>query len=96
MTTMAGRAFAQPKKSQDTQREQAAKEAPREDIQGTPVALEEQIRRRAHEIYMHHGGHGQSAEADWLQAEHEIRNAKTQEPEKSQADKSQAKESRIA
>ena len=82
---MAGRAFAQPKKTQDTQREQAAKEAPREDIQGTPVALEEQIRRRAHEIYMHHGGHGQSAEADWLQAEHELRNPHPQESDQPKA-----------
>lgn len=34
--------------------------------------LEERIRRRAHEIYLQHGGRNQSELDDWLQAESEI------------------------
>jgi hypothetical protein len=36
------------------------------------VPLEERIRRRAHEIYLQHGGRNQSQMDDWLQAESEI------------------------
>lgn len=43
-----------------------------EDIEGMPAALDQQIRARAHEIYLAHGGHSQSEIDDWLQAEVEI------------------------
>ena len=36
------------------------------------MPLEERIRRRAHEIYLEHGGRNQSEMDDWLQAESEI------------------------
>ena len=39
-----------------------------------PLLLEEQIRIRAHEIWLAHDGQGGSAEADWRQAEQEILN----------------------
>jgi len=34
--------------------------------------LEEQIRIRAYELYLQRGGHGGSAEQDWLRAQQEI------------------------
>lgn len=34
--------------------------------------VEEQIRRRAYELYMERGGHGGSPEQDWLRAQEEI------------------------
>ena len=34
---------------------------------------EEQIRVRAYQLFLERGGHGGSAEQDWLQAEAEIR-----------------------
>jgi len=34
--------------------------------------LEEQIRRRAYELYMERGGHGGSPEQDWLRAQEEV------------------------
>ena len=37
------------------------------------IPLEEKIRRRAHEIYLQHGGQDQSEVDDWLQAESEVR-----------------------
>lgn len=37
--------------------------------------IEERIRRRAHEIYLQHGGKNQSEMDDWLQAESEIQRA---------------------
>jgi hypothetical protein len=37
------------------------------------VPLEEQIRRRAHQIYLQRGGDGGSELDDWLEAESEIR-----------------------
>lgn len=37
------------------------------------VVSEEDIRRRAHEIYLERGGHGGSEEEDWIQAERELR-----------------------
>ena len=39
-----------------------------------PLPLEEQIRIRAHEIWLAHDGQGESAQADWQQAEEEILN----------------------
>jgi len=39
------------------------------------LPLEEQIRQRAHEIYLQRGGEGGSELDDWLQAEIEIRQA---------------------
>jgi hypothetical protein len=38
-----------------------------------PEPTEEQIRRRAYEIYLARGGNGGSAESDWRQAEMELR-----------------------
>ena len=35
--------------------------------------IEEQIRRRAYEIYLERGGNGGSPEQDWLRAQEEIR-----------------------
>lgn len=40
------------------------------------VPLEERIRRRAHEIYLQHGGRSQSEMDDWLQAESEIKSGR--------------------
>jgi hypothetical protein len=45
------------------------------EIQETGLPLEEQIRRRAHEIWLQRGGQSGSDTADWLQAEEEIANA---------------------
>ena len=39
------------------------------------LPLEEQVRRRAHEIYLQKGGEDGSDLDDWLQAEREIREA---------------------
>jgi hypothetical protein len=36
-------------------------------------SVEEQIRRRAYELFLQRGGHGGSPEQDWLQAEAEVR-----------------------
>jgi hypothetical protein len=38
-----------------------------------PSNMEEQIRRRAYEIYLERGGNGGSPEQDWLRAQEEIR-----------------------
>jgi hypothetical protein len=35
-------------------------------------SMEEQIRRRAYELYLQRGGHGGSPEQDWLRAQEEI------------------------
>jgi len=40
--------------------------------ESTKASLEEQIRMRAHEIYLQRGDEGGSALDDWLQAEREI------------------------
>ena len=50
---------------------QKARPTPPEPID--PFQREEEIRARAHQIWLSHGGQGDSAEADWLQAEEEIR-----------------------
>ena len=42
-----------------------------ENILGAAV-VEEKIRRRAYEIYLHRGGKGGSPEQDWFQAQREI------------------------
>ncbi len=42
------------------------------------LPLEEQIRRRAHELYLEHGNQSGSEMEDWLQAEQEIREAEEQ------------------
>jgi len=42
-----------------------------------PTPSEEQIRRRAYEIYLARGGNGGSPEMDWLQAEMELRGRMT-------------------
>ena len=38
-----------------------------------PVNLEEEIRRRAYDLYRERGGHHGSHEADWHRAESEVR-----------------------
>lgn len=61
---MAGRAPVIPKKSKtvsSTIEEQMSK-----------LPLEEQIRQRAHEIYLQRGGQDGSELDDWLQAEEEV------------------------
>jgi hypothetical protein len=65
---MAGRALSQPQQRKETQTEPTM----REDIEGAPAALHEQIRRRAHELFVEHSGHNRSELDDWLQAEAEI------------------------
>lgn len=45
---------------------------PDSDAEVRTVPLEEQIRRRAHEIYLGRGAEAGSALSDWLQAEEEI------------------------
>jgi hypothetical protein len=52
-------------------RENEARET-QEDLQTDSLPLEEQIRRRAHEIWLKRGGHAGSDVADWLEAEREI------------------------
>lgn len=47
---------------------------PRETTE-TDLPLEEQVRRRAHEIWLQRGGQDGSDTDDWLQAEEEILNA---------------------
>ncbi|MBZ5724307.1 MAG: DUF2934 domain-containing protein [Acidobacteriia bacterium] len=42
------------------------------------LPLEEQIRRRAHELYVERGNQSGSEMEDWLQAEQEIREAEEQ------------------
>jgi hypothetical protein len=44
-----------------------------------PIALEEQIRQRAHAIYLEHGQEGSEMD-DWLQAEQEILSQQGREP----------------
>jgi hypothetical protein len=57
---MASRARAPQKPQQQQEKERAA------------LPLEEQIRQRAHEIYLQRGGEDGSELDDWLQAEQEI------------------------
>ncbi|HWR37639.1 MAG TPA: DUF2934 domain-containing protein [Clostridia bacterium] len=45
--------------------------------QDITISTEEQIRRRAYEIYKERGGHGGTAQEDWLQAEIQIRGKRT-------------------
>ncbi len=47
---------------------------PLQKSQTDPLPLEEQIRIRAHEIWLKRGGQDGSAKEDWLQAEQEILN----------------------
>jgi len=53
--------------------------APKKDIQKQSIPLEEQIRQRAHQIYLQRGGQGGSALDDWLKAEAELRQAEEEE-----------------
>jgi hypothetical protein len=53
--------------------------APKKVIQKQSIPLEEQIRQRAHQIYLQRGGQGGSALDDWLQAEAKIRQAEEEE-----------------
>lgn len=46
-------------------------------VQPEVPPLEEQIRTRAHQIWLARGSQDGSAEADWLQAEKELLNATT-------------------
>jgi Protein of unknown function (DUF2934) len=48
-------------------------------VQKQSVPLEEQIRQRAHEIYLQRAGQDGSALSDWLQAETELRKAEEEE-----------------
>ena len=66
---MAGRAPVVPKK------EAASKKG----IQKQSIPLEEQIRRRAHQIYLQRGGQHGSALDDWFRAEKELRQAEEDE-----------------
>ena len=66
---MASRAPAVPKKAA----------APKKDIEKQSIPLEEQIRKRAHQIYLQRGRQHGSAVDDWLQAEAELRQAEEEE-----------------
>jgi hypothetical protein len=66
---MASRAPAVPKKPA----------ALKKGIEKQSIPLEEQIRQRAHQIYLQRGGQDGSALGDWLQAEAEIRHAEEEE-----------------
>jgi hypothetical protein len=50
---------------------------------GETLSLEEQIRRRAYELYVERGNESGSELDDWLQAEEEIRQSQEQEPAES-------------
>jgi Protein of unknown function (DUF2934) len=43
-----------------------------EELKSENLSMEDQIRRRAHEIWLERDGQGGSDVADWLQAEKEI------------------------
>jgi hypothetical protein len=66
---MAARATATPKKGA----------APKKGVEKQSIPLEEQIRRRAHEIYLQRGGQDGSELDDWLRAEAEFRQAEEEE-----------------
>jgi hypothetical protein len=66
---MAARAQASPKKDA----------APKRSIGKQSIPLEEQIRQRAHEIYLQRSGQHGSALDDWLKAEAELRTAEEEE-----------------
>jgi chromosome condensin MukBEF ATPase and DNA-binding subunit MukB len=66
---MAARAPASPKKDAPTKR----------DVEKQSLPLQEQIRRRAHEIYVQRGGQDGSELDDWLKAEGELRQADDEE-----------------
>jgi hypothetical protein len=53
--------------------------APKKDIQKQSIPLEEQIRQRAHQIYLQRSGQNGSALDDWLKAEAELRQAEEEE-----------------
>jgi hypothetical protein len=55
------------------------KPRPLKELLTLSLPLEEQIRRRAHEIYLARGGSEGSDLDDWLQAEIEIQQAKEDE-----------------
>ncbi len=58
-------------KLEDTDREPETNEQRSEPVE--TISLEEQIRRRAYELYEARGGKGGEELKDWLQAEAEIR-----------------------
>src|SRR5450432_2969731 len=66
---MASRAPAVPKKAA----------APKKDIEKQSIPLEEQIRQRAHQIYLQRGGQNGSDLDDWFQAEAQLRLAEEEE-----------------
>jgi hypothetical protein len=66
---MAARSPAVPKKDS----------APKKVIQKQSIPLEEQIRQRAHQIYLQRGRQHGSALDDWLRAEAELRQAEEEE-----------------
>ena len=49
--------------------------APAKEPQSETLPLEERIRSRAYELYVHRGNQSGSEMDDWLQAEEEIRRA---------------------
>ena len=66
---MSGRAFDKRTKREETR---IPSQEDTRTSQQASVPVEEQIRQRAHDIYLQHGGQRQSATEDWLQAESEI------------------------
>ncbi len=54
----------------------SAKIRPRKRLEPQRPGLEEQIRQRAHEIYLQRGGQDGSELNDWLQAEEEVLRAR--------------------
>jgi Protein of unknown function (DUF2934) len=53
--------------------------APKKGIEKQSIPLEEQIRKRAHQIYLQRGRQHGSSLDDWLQAEAELRQAEEEE-----------------
>ncbi len=46
------------------------------DVKRAPLSLDEQVRERAHQIFMERGGQDGSDWDDWLEAEEEILSAR--------------------
>lgn len=57
----------------------AARASTRPQKANQALPLEEQVRRRAHEIYLQRGGQDGSDWDDWFQAEQEIQTAQDEE-----------------
>ena len=64
---------AKPNRVSDASPAPQASQEPQNHPQTNGHSLEEQIRHRAHELYLERGGHHGSDLEDWLKAEEELR-----------------------